>query len=116
MLSKDEILKRTGNGLEVFRHYIPGQWRVGRNFHNPLYDDRKASCNIYFDRRNGFYRLKDFGNDDFSGDCFDIVGKINSLNCVNAQDFVEILKIINHDLYLGLDDGDYSFTSFVCTP
>ena len=64
MLSKDEILRRTNNGLDVFKHYIAGQWRVGRNFFNPLYDDRKASCNIYFDRRNGCYRLKDFGNDD----------------------------------------------------
>jgi hypothetical protein len=111
MFNKDEILKRTGNGLDVFKHYIPGQWRVGRNFHNPLYEDRKASCNVYFDRRSGAYRLKDFGNDDYSGDCFDIVGKINGLNCGNAQDFVEILKTINHDLYLGLNGDDYSFAA-----
>jgi hypothetical protein len=109
MLSKDEILKRTDNGLDVFKHYIPGQWRVGRNFHNPLYEDRKASCNIYFDRRNGAYRLKDFGNDDYSGDCFDIVGKINGLICGSPKDFIEILKTINRDLYLGLNEGDYSF-------
>ena len=36
MLSKDEILKRTSSGLDVFKHYIQGKWRVGRNFLNPL--------------------------------------------------------------------------------
>ncbi|MDR2534102.1 MAG: toprim domain-containing protein [Tannerellaceae bacterium] len=112
MLNKDEILRRTSNGLDVFKHYIPGGWRVGRNFLNPLYEDRKASCNIYFDRRNDTYRLKDFGNDAFSGDCFDIVGRLKNLNCGNSKDFVEILRLINRDLSLGLDEND---TSFVVT-
>ena len=53
MLRKEEILERTSNGLSVFKHYVPGNWRIGRNFLNPLYEDNKASCNIYFDRRNG---------------------------------------------------------------
>jgi hypothetical protein len=106
MLSKDKILKRTNNGLDVFKHYIPGQWRVGRNFLNPLYEDRKASCNIYFDRRKDCYRMKDFGNDAFSGNCFDTVGKQNNLNCGSPKDFVEILEIINQELHLGLDDSD----------
>src|SRR5574344_3137230 len=60
MLRKEEILERTNNGLNVFKHYITCQWRVGRNFFNPLYEDKKASCNIYFDRKNGVYNLKDF--------------------------------------------------------
>ena len=111
MLSKDELLKRTNNGLDIFKHYVSGQWRVGRNFFNPLYEDRKASCNIYFDRRSDCYRLKDFGNDAYSGDCFDIVGKLKGLDCSNPKDFVEILQIINRDLCLGLND--YGDTSFV---
>ena len=74
MLRKDEILERTNKGLNVFKHYISGTWRVGRNFLNPLYEDSKASCNIYFDRRNGTYKMKDFGNDSYSGDCFFFVG------------------------------------------
>jgi hypothetical protein len=104
MLNKDEILNRTGNGLDVFRHYIPCQWRVGRNFFNPLYADSKASCNVYFDRRSGCYRMKDFGNDSYSGDCFSFVGYLKGLNCNNTNDFVEILKTVNRDLSLGLDD------------
>ncbi|MDR1610660.1 MAG: bifunctional DNA primase/helicase, partial [Candidatus Symbiothrix sp.] len=81
MLNKETILKLTDNGMAVFKRYIPCQWRVGRNFLNPLYDDKKASCNVYFDRRNGCYRLKDFGNDDYSGDCFSFVGKLKGFDC-----------------------------------
>ena len=106
MLSKDELLKRTNNGLDVFRYYVPGQWRVGRNFLNPFYDDHRASCNIFFDRKNGCYRIKDFGNDDFSGDCFFFVGKLKGLDCENSNGFVKILQTINRDLNLGLSEND----------
>ena len=109
MLNKETILKLTDNGMAVFKRYIPCQWRVGRNFLNPLYDDKKASCNVYFDRRNGCYRLKDFGNDDYSGDCFSFVGKLKGFDCSNSRDFVEILKTINRDLSLGLHEDDTSF-------
>lgn len=108
MLNKDELLRRTNNGLDIFRHYIAVPFKTGRNFLNPLYDDRKASCNIYFDRRGGVYRIKDFGNDEYSGDCFFFVGKLKGLECTNGADFIEILKIINRELSLGLDDADRS--------
>lgn len=111
MLNKDEILRRTNNGLDVFKHYIPVQWKTGRSFLNPLYEDRKASCNVYFDRRNSVYKIKDFGNDEYSGDCFFLVGKLKGLNCNTGADFVEILKIINRDMSLGLDNSEY--TSYV---
>ncbi|MDR0505915.1 MAG: toprim domain-containing protein [Dysgonamonadaceae bacterium] len=116
MLNKDEILKRTNSGLDVFKHYISGQWRVGRNFHNPLYEDRKASCNIYYDRRSQSYKMKDFGNDTFSGDCFDIVGKIKGLDCNNSKEFIEILQTINRDVSLGIDENDTSFVVSVSMP
>ncbi|GHT06750.1 hypothetical protein AGMMS49525_15340 [Bacteroidia bacterium] len=116
MLNKDALLGRTNNGLDVFKHYIPGQWRVGRNFLNPLYEDKKASCNIYYDRRSQSYKMKDFGNDTFSGDCFDIVGKIKGLNCNNPKDFIEILKTIIRDLSLGIDENDQAFVVPVSSP
>jgi hypothetical protein len=106
MLKKEEILERTSNGLNVFKHYITCQWRVGRNFFNPLYEERKASCNIYFDRKGGIYKLKYFGNDDYSGDCFFFVGKLKGLDCGNGSDFVEILKIIDLDMSLGLSNSE----------
>ncbi|MDR1562243.1 MAG: toprim domain-containing protein, partial [Dysgonamonadaceae bacterium] len=111
MLNKDALLKQTNNGLDVFKHYISGNWRVGRNFLNPLYDDGKASCNIYYDRRSQTYKMKDFGNDAFSGDCFDIVGKIKGLDCNNPKDFVEILRTVNRDLGLGFDECDYYYNT-----
>ena len=97
MLRKEEILERTNNGLSVFKHYISGNWRIGRNFLNPLYEDNKASCNIYFDRRSGIYKMKDFGNDSYSGDCFFFVGQLKGLDCNNSMDFVEILETIDRD-------------------
>lgn len=118
MLNKDELLRRTNNGLDVFKHYISSiQWKIGRNFLNPLYEDRKASCNVYFDNRNGVYKIKDFGNDDFSGDCFFFVGKLKGLDCSNGIDFVEILNIINRDMSLELGDSDYTaYTPQTVTP
>lgn len=116
MLRKEEILEKTSNGLNVFRHYIPCQWRVGRNFFNPLYEDKKASCNIYFDRKTSTYKLKDFGNDEYSGDCFYFVSKLKGLNCNNASDFVEILKMINQDLSLGLLENVERSVPFIPEP
>ena len=108
MLNKDELLRRTNNGLDVFKHYISTQWKTGRNFLNPLYEDRKASCNVYFDRHSGVYRIKDFVNDEYSGDCFFFVGKLKGLDCNNGADFIEILKIIDRDMSLGLGESESS--------
>jgi len=48
--------------------------------------------------------MKDFGNEDYSGDCFDFVGKLNNLDCKQSADFIQIIRIINQDLNLGLRD------------
>jgi hypothetical protein len=104
MLSKEEILARTDKGLNVFKHYLPFPFRVGRNFLNPLYEDKKASCNVYFDRTNDQYKLKDYGNDNYSGDCFNFVGKILGTDCRHADSFIEILQKINQDLTLGMEN------------
>lgn len=106
MLRKEEILARTNNGLDVFKYYLPVKWRVGRNFLNPLYEDSKASCNVYYDRRSETYKMKDFGNGDYSGDCFFLVAKLKGLDCRNAADFVEILETIDRELCLGVGASD----------
>ena len=104
MLSKEEILARTNKGLNIFRHYLPFQFRVGRNFLNPLYEDTKASCNVYFDRSTDQYKLKDYGNDTYSGDSFHFVGVLTGTDCQQAPGFLEILQKINQDLSLGLEN------------
>ncbi len=106
MLDKSKVLDCTRDGLDIFKYYLPGIWRVGRNFKNPFYNDTKASCNIYFDRRSGMYRMKDFGDPDYDGDCFSIVGKIKNLDC--TKNFTGILKQINEEMNLGLENGNTS--------
>lgn len=103
MLDKNKVLSSTRDGLDIFKHFLQGDWRVGRKFKNPFYNDTKASCNIYFDRRSDMYRIKDFGNPDYDGDCFSLVGKIKNLDC--NKDFTEILKHINEEMNLGLEKG-----------
>jgi len=114
-------LQATDRGLSVFRHYLPVPFRIGKKFLNPLYKDTKASCNVYYDRRHSVYKMKDFGNEEYSGDCFELVGTMTGLSCRNAKDFVEIMRIIDHDLHLGLADGyencvDTSSVQVVCPP
>jgi len=102
VLNKENILRSTDKGMSVFRHYIDVPFQLGKNFLNPLYNDKHASCNIYYDRRNDCYRLKDFGNDDYSGDCFSFVGKLMGLDCRSPQNFIQIMERINEDLHLRL--------------
>lgn len=120
-MNKEDILQATDRGLSVFRHYLPVPFRIGKKFLNPLYKDTKASCNVYYDRRHSVYKMKDFGNEEYSGDCFELVGTMTGLSCMKAKDFVEIMRIIDHDLHLGLADGyencvDTSSVQVVCPP
>ncbi len=107
MISRDDILKLTGKGLFVFRQYIPGDWVIGRNFRNPLYHDKVASCRIFLSRDSNVYMMHDHGNTFYSGDCFGIVGKINGYDSQNSDDFKKILEIINRDMSLGLENGGF---------
>lgn len=111
MLSKEKILAKTDKGLNIFKHYIPFPFNIGKNFLNPLYKDTKASCNVYFDRRSDQYKLKDYGNDDYSGDCFHFVGKIIGIDCRQTNNFTEILKKINRDLNLNLEESHFNQTA-----
>ena len=71
---------------------------------------RAASCNIYYDRKAGVFKMKDFGNEEYSGDCFELVGRLNGLDCRNPKDFIEIMRTIDRDLCLGLSRNDGSET------
>lgn len=113
-MEKEDILRRTNGGLDVFRHYIPGNWRVGKNFLNPFYKDTKASMHVYYDRHNGIYRMKDFGDGRYSGDCFTLVGLLNGWSCTHAQDFVCIMAKIAHDLNLQVDTCPMTATATGC--
>ncbi len=100
MIDKNDILRVTGNGLDVFRHYVPGDWVVKKSFLNPFYNDTNPSCYIYSSK--GKYIMHDHGNDYYSGDCFDIVEKI--LGYVGQFD--KVVETINRDMSLGLEGGE----------
>ena len=51
------------------------------------------------------YKMKDFGNDNYSGDCFFFVGQLKGMDCKRAADFVVILEIIDRELGQGLAAG-----------
>ena len=91
-MTKEAILEQTHRGLDVFRRFIVGNWKVGKNFKNPYYDDKKASCNVYFDSKSNQYKIKDFGDAYYQGDCFAFVGQINGLDVRDASDFQEIMR------------------------
>ena len=97
---KEEILSRTNKGLDVFCFYMPIDFVPKRNFRNPMYDDRRASCNIYLDNKSGCYRMKDFGNDAYSGDCFWFAATMLGLDV--RKDFVKVLETITRDLQLNI--------------
>ena len=100
---RDEILAATNRGLEVFKSYLfPNFTEVGKAFKNPYYDDTKASCYIFLDKVSNTYKFKDFGDTDYSGDCFQLVAKINNLNCSDSNDFNRTLNIINERLVLNI--------------
>jgi predicted transcriptional regulator/5S rRNA maturation endonuclease (ribonuclease M5) len=98
---KEEILERTDRGLHVFNFYMPFEFKLKKNFRNPLYDDSKPSCNIYFDNRSNCYKMHDFGNIDFSGDCFWFAATVNHLDV--KRNFPEVLQRINDDLCLNIE-------------
>ena len=104
MSLKDEILDCTNRGLEIFCFYMPIDFVLRRNFRNPLYDDHKASCNIYFDVKQQCYRMKDFGNDFYSGDCFWFAAMMLGLDV--RTEFPKVLASIIRDLQLNLSLDD----------
>ena len=114
---KEDILSRTNKGLEVFYFYMPTDFVPKRNFRNPLYDDKRASCNIYLDSKSDCYRMKDFGNDAYSGDCFWFAATMLGLDV--RKDFVKVLETIVRDLQLNVHierKGRYEQRTMVMKP
>jgi hypothetical protein len=82
------------------KHFLPVQFKIGKNFLNPFYQDTKASCNIYLDKKSGIYRIKDFGDNRFNGDCFSFVAALNNLNIADRDDFKKVINIIKQEVLL----------------
>ena len=107
MTDRDRILQKTNGGFDVFVHYM-GEDCKKKVFRNPFRTDNSPSCHLYFheDQQGGEGRfiLKDFGDSEWRGDCFWLVGRLCSLDVRN--DFMEILRTIDKELNLYiLDDA-----------
>ena len=111
MTDRDRILQKTNGGLDVFTHYM-GEACKKKVFRNPFRTDSNPSCHLYYndDRTGGEGRfiLKDFGDSDWHGDCFWLVGRLTGLN--PKTDFMEILRVIDRECELFiLDDAPTGF-------
>ena len=80
MIEKEQILLLTQGGLNVFSHFLGFEVNLHRNFRSPFYDDRRASCHIYYDRKTSSYKFYDHGDTTYSGDCFWFVATLRNLN------------------------------------
>ena len=98
MIEKEQILLLTQGGLNVFSHFLGFEVNLHRNFRSPFYDDRRASCHIYYDRKTSSYKFYDHGDTTYSGDCFWFVATLRGLNL--KADFPEVLKVIIQELGL----------------
>ena len=102
ILSKEDILLKTGQGL-LFYQWLIADLKMksdGNSFHNclnPFYEDTKASLSI-FKNEAGTWCFKDFGSDEYQGDVFDFAAKHYRLNV--HQDFKLVLKRMADDLGL----------------
>ena len=96
MIEKEQILLLTQGGLDVFSHFLGFEVNLHRNFRSPFYDDKRASCHIYYDRKTSSYKFYDHGDTTYSGDCFWFVATLRSLNLKTS--FPEVLEIIVQEL------------------
>ncbi len=75
MTLKNEILGRTDNGLDIFKHLLGDEAvekasKPGKSICNPLRDDNTPSFSLH--NKNGEWKATDFGNEQFSGSAFDL--------------------------------------------
>ena len=59
MIEKEQVLALTDQGLTIFSHYLGFEVNLHRNFRSPFYDDRRASCHIYYDKKSPTYKYYD---------------------------------------------------------
>lgn len=101
-ITKDIILQKTNNGLEVFKHYILDFKEVGKPFKAAFREEEHPSANV-FESTSGEYLYKDFA-DDTVLNCIDFVKKLKGID-----DFNDTLERIHKDLKLFLNKNEVIF-------
>jgi hypothetical protein len=102
---KDQILKLTDNGFNVYAKLINQQVKLGRPLYSPLRTERHPSFSIYIHRTRGDIWYKDFPEDGnaFHGDCFQFVQAL-----YNLSDFKDVIKAIKQEVLNIYDDDQLS--------
>ena len=103
---KKDILDKTSGGYDVFVKFFGKQCKR-RSFLNIYRNDSRNSCSLY--RKDDKYCLKDYGNSDWSGDCFHVVAMIQHLDL--RTQFMDVMCVIDKECSLGIIPGDYRYTS-----
>jgi len=102
---KDQILRLTDNGFNVYAKLINQQVKLGKPIHSPLREERHPSFSIYVHRSRGDIWYKDFPEDGdiFHGDCFQFVKSLYRLS-----DFKDVIKAIKQEVLNIYDDDQLS--------
>ena len=104
-INVEDLLSKTDRGLDVFKYYLGSRFeRPNKAFKSPFYNDSKASCSIYYERKSNRYKYKDFGESDKAVDCIGFVSRLYSKGANGSFDFISTLKQIEQDLNLLLDN------------
>lgn len=107
ILSRDKVVDRTNRCLNIFEHYLQRKLTPSTKFLNPLYNDTKPGCNVYLCPRSNTYKLYDQGSHKNSGDAYFFVGRLYGV--CDRTNFVDVLRIINRDMGLGIKELEYNF-------
>lgn len=96
-LTQENILKRITE-YDIFKYYMPGEWRINQITNSPFREDRNPSFLI--SNRYGSLSYIDYGATEFRGDCVNFVKQLYALPNLN-----ETLKKIDIDFGLGISGG-----------
>lgn len=93
-----ENVRKFLSDYDLFKYYMPGEWKINRVTHSPFRKDEHPSFLI--SNRYGNLNYVDFADGDKKGDCFTFVKQIH-----NLQNMDDVLKLIDRDFNLGLSKG-----------
>lgn len=100
ILSKENVLSNI-DSYNIFKHYIEGNFVIGKNFSSPLRKDRHPSFTLYYSSKNRELFWKDFREG--GGDAIVFVQRMFNLNYYEALSKIAIDFNIK-DLFVGVKD------------
>ncbi len=105
MTVRDKILNSTRGGYDVFSYYF-GEEVKKKVFCNTFRNDARPSCKLYYRNVQDIFYLKDFGDDDWCGDCFSFVGRVINSDSHSTTGFMDICHHIDTLLHLNIFLGN----------